>query len=98
MVWYFGERGASSSSTLNRSSELRGPSPIALVLLCCEMLTYISLSKWSDHGSLVVKITDSWLMCHKFDPSTVEDPPYRGAMHVKSVEISNVLSLVWCAS
>ncbi|GFT79878.1 hypothetical protein TNCV_4597951 [Trichonephila clavipes] len=27
-----------------------------------------------------------------------DDPPCRGAMHVKSVESSNVLSLVWCGS
>ncbi|GFY17295.1 transposable element Tcb1 transposase [Trichonephila clavipes] len=42
--------------------------------------------------SLVVKATDSWLTCHEFDPSTTD------AMHVKSVESSNVLPLVWCDS
>ncbi|GFT28348.1 uncharacterized protein TNCV_646521 [Trichonephila clavipes] len=26
-------------------------------------------------GSLVVKVTDSWLTCHKFEPSAAEDPP-----------------------
>ncbi|GFX34023.1 hypothetical protein TNCV_912241 [Trichonephila clavipes] len=36
----------------------------------------------SGHGSLVVKITDSWLACHEFEPSITEDPPCSGAMHV----------------
>ncbi|GFX68601.1 hypothetical protein TNCV_1800141 [Trichonephila clavipes] len=30
------------------------------------------------HGSLVVKVTDSWLSCHDLEPSTVEEPPCRG--------------------
>ncbi|GFV76345.1 histone-lysine N-methyltransferase SETMAR [Trichonephila clavipes] len=38
----------------------------------------------------------SWLACHEFEPSTTQDPPRRGAMHVKSVESSNVLPVVWC--
>ncbi|GFV00240.1 hypothetical protein TNCV_3322911 [Trichonephila clavipes] len=38
---------------------------------------------------------DSWPACREFERSTSEDPPCRGAMHVKSVESSNVLSLVW---
>ncbi|GFU81022.1 hypothetical protein TNCV_1277671 [Trichonephila clavipes] len=37
----------------------------------------------------------SWLACHEFESSTTKDPPCRGAMHVKSVESSNVLPLVW---
>ncbi|GFV19142.1 hypothetical protein TNCV_3223601 [Trichonephila clavipes] len=49
-------------------------------------------------GTLVVKVTDSWPACHEFEPSTVEDPPCRGAMPVISVEISNVLPLVWCGN
>ncbi|GFT23010.1 hypothetical protein TNCV_1857881 [Trichonephila clavipes] len=39
------------------------------------------------------KVTDSWQACHEFEPSADEDPPCRGAMHVKSVESSNVLPL-----
>ncbi|GFV30275.1 uncharacterized protein TNCV_97501 [Trichonephila clavipes] len=35
----------------------------------------------------------SWLACQEFEPSTTKDPPYRGVMHVKSVEISNILPL-----
>ncbi|GFX40666.1 hypothetical protein TNCV_1217891 [Trichonephila clavipes] len=35
-------------------------------------------------GSLVVKVTDWWSVCHEFQPSTAEDPPCRGTMHVKS--------------
>ncbi|GFW75610.1 hypothetical protein TNCV_4427931 [Trichonephila clavipes] len=48
-------------------------------------------------GSLVVKITDSWLAHHEFKPGPAEDIPCRGGetMHVKYVEAQNVLSLVW---
>ncbi|GFT85568.1 hypothetical protein TNCV_4252951 [Trichonephila clavipes] len=31
-----------------------------------------------ERGSLVIKVTDSWLACHQFEPSTSEDSPYRG--------------------
>ncbi|GFV14133.1 hypothetical protein TNCV_526081 [Trichonephila clavipes] len=37
---------------------------------------------------------DSWLACHEFESSTIEDPPCREAMHEKSVENSNVIPLV----
>ncbi|GFU08014.1 hypothetical protein TNCV_1527561 [Trichonephila clavipes] len=37
-------------------------------------------------GSLVVKVTDSFLMCQEFEPSTDEDPPFWAPMHVKYVE------------
>ncbi|GFU73807.1 hypothetical protein TNCV_554351 [Trichonephila clavipes] len=40
----------------------------------------------------------SWQAYHEFEPSTTTDPLCRGAMHVKSVESSNVLPLVWCGS
>ncbi|GFX97527.1 hypothetical protein TNCV_2840871 [Trichonephila clavipes] len=30
-----------------------------------------------SHGSLVVKVTDSWHACHEFEPRTTEDPPHR---------------------
>ncbi|GFS94659.1 uncharacterized protein TNCV_3649881 [Trichonephila clavipes] len=46
--------------------------------------------------SLVVKVPDSWPACHEFECSTAEDLPSRGAMHVKPVESSNALPLVWC--
>ncbi|GFU24034.1 hypothetical protein TNCV_3332441 [Trichonephila clavipes] len=36
----------------------------------------------------------SWLACHEFKPSTTKVPTCSGAMHVKSVESSNVLPLV----
>ncbi|GFS88850.1 hypothetical protein TNCV_3569501 [Trichonephila clavipes] len=44
-------------------------------------------------GSLVVKVTDLWPACHEFELRTTEDPPCRGAKHVRSVEVSNVLLL-----
>ncbi|GFW97509.1 hypothetical protein TNCV_4991841 [Trichonephila clavipes] len=31
----------------------------------------------SGSSSLVVKVTDMWLVCHEFKPSTVEEPPCR---------------------
>ncbi|GFW75657.1 hypothetical protein TNCV_4428401 [Trichonephila clavipes] len=37
-------------------------------------------------GSLVVKVTDSWPACHKFELSTSENPQRRKAILVKSVE------------
>ncbi|GFS69166.1 hypothetical protein TNCV_4010171 [Trichonephila clavipes] len=40
----------------------------------------------SLRGSLVVNVTSSWRACHEFKPSTAEDPPCKGAMHVKSAE------------
>ncbi|GFV51671.1 neuroendocrine convertase 1 [Trichonephila clavipes] len=46
-------------------------------------------------SSLVANVTDSWPASHEFEPRATEDPPYRRAMHVKSVESSNVLLLVW---
>ncbi|GFX23570.1 uncharacterized protein TNCV_3770441 [Trichonephila clavipes] len=49
-------------------------------------------------GSLVVKVTDTWAAYHEFELSAAEDPPYKEAMHVKSVESSIVLPLVWCES
>ncbi|GFW73992.1 hypothetical protein TNCV_545161 [Trichonephila clavipes] len=48
----------------------------------------------SGRGSLVFKVTDSWPTCYEFEPSPTEGPPCWGAMHVQSVESSNVLPLV----
>ncbi|GFT19519.1 hypothetical protein TNCV_2534111 [Trichonephila clavipes] len=44
-------------------------------------------------GSLVVK--GSWLARHEFEPGTTKDPACMVAVHVKSLESSNVLPLVW---
>ncbi|GFV66996.1 hypothetical protein TNCV_356821 [Trichonephila clavipes] len=46
-------------------------------------------------GSRVVKVSDCGWPCHEFKPSTTKDPLCRGEMHIKSVESSNVLPLVW---
>ncbi|GFV18986.1 hypothetical protein TNCV_4758711 [Trichonephila clavipes] len=46
-------------------------------------------------GILTVKVTDSWPACHEFEPSTAEDPPCKGAMHVKSGVSLNVYPLIW---
>ncbi|GFX95615.1 hypothetical protein TNCV_4826291 [Trichonephila clavipes] len=50
--------------------------------------------KESGRDSLVAKVTDSCPACHEFQPSAAEDPPYRGAMRVKSVEAQT--SSRWC--
>ncbi|GFU54311.1 hypothetical protein TNCV_576871 [Trichonephila clavipes] len=47
-------------------------------------------------GSRAVKVSDRDWHCHEFEPSTTKDPPCRAAMHVKSVESSNVFR--WCGS
>ncbi|GFU79780.1 hypothetical protein TNCV_4928111 [Trichonephila clavipes] len=51
--------------------------------------------KWISF-SLVTMVTDKWPSCREFEPSAAENPLRKGAMHVKSVESSNVLPLVWC--
>ncbi|GFV19819.1 hypothetical protein TNCV_480451 [Trichonephila clavipes] len=48
--------------------------------------------------SLVLKVTDSWLACHEFEPSTTKDQLCKKAMQVKSHENSNILSFVWFGS
>ncbi|GFV50793.1 uncharacterized protein TNCV_4237481 [Trichonephila clavipes] len=35
----------------------------------------------SGRGSLVDKVTDSWLACQEFDPSVAEDPPSNWSMY-----------------
>ncbi|GFU77571.1 hypothetical protein TNCV_3499431 [Trichonephila clavipes] len=79
-------------------SLFRNESPVSSIVV-----TYVETHvAWGPYiidtegrGSFVVKVTDSWLACHEFEPSTTEDPPCRGAMYVKSVDSSNVLPLVW---
>ncbi|GFY10811.1 4-hydroxyphenylpyruvate dioxygenase-like protein [Trichonephila clavipes] len=87
-------------------------SPDALMLVVVESLkgqekgdiltrfatTRLYETGFCGHGSLVVKVTDSWLACQDFEPSTTEKPPCWGAMHVKSVECSKILPLLRCGS
>ncbi|GFX04420.1 hypothetical protein TNCV_899511 [Trichonephila clavipes] len=42
----------------------------------------------SGRSSLVAKVTNSWQVYEKFEPSTAEGPQCRVAMHVKPVESS----------
>ncbi|GFX50096.1 hypothetical protein TNCV_2375851 [Trichonephila clavipes] len=37
------------------------------------------------HGSPVVKVTDSWLVCHEFEPEQLKTRRVEKLMHVKSV-------------
>ncbi|GFT17607.1 hypothetical protein TNCV_2587211 [Trichonephila clavipes] len=58
---------------------------------------YISVVwKRFPSGGRVVRVPNHGWPCHEFEPSTTKDPPCREAMHVKSVESSNVLPLMWC--
>ncbi|GFX66669.1 hypothetical protein TNCV_1428351 [Trichonephila clavipes] len=41
-------------------------------------LLYDILNIHRGRDSLVVRVTDSWLASHEFEPSAVEDPPCRG--------------------
>ncbi|GFX05775.1 hypothetical protein TNCV_5089651 [Trichonephila clavipes] len=43
------------------------------------------------YGTLIAKTTDS---CHELEPSTAENPPCMGAMHVKCVQEET--SSRWC--
>ncbi|GFW89090.1 hypothetical protein TNCV_2685241 [Trichonephila clavipes] len=53
--------------------------------------------RWSGRASLVVKVLDcGWLVTSSRAQHHLKDPQCRGAMHVKSVQSSNVLPLVWC--
>ncbi|GFW99085.1 hypothetical protein TNCV_3008551 [Trichonephila clavipes] len=57
-----------------------------------------SLKRWCQlrgHGSIEVKVMDSWWACHEFEPSTAEDPPCRmQLMHIKYAEAQT--SSHWC--
>ncbi|GFW91817.1 uncharacterized protein TNCV_3400771 [Trichonephila clavipes] len=43
------------------------------------------LIDFCGRGSLAVKVTNSWPACHEFQHSTAGNPPFRRAMHFKSV-------------
>ncbi|GFW34919.1 hypothetical protein TNCV_978571 [Trichonephila clavipes] len=49
-------------------------------------------------GSPVVKVSDHGRHVMSSSPVLLKDPPYRAAMHIKSVENLNVPPLVWCGS
>ncbi|GFV86822.1 hypothetical protein TNCV_3965521 [Trichonephila clavipes] len=46
----------------------------------------------------LVKETDSWSVCHQFEPGIAEGPPFKEAIHVKSCDSLNILPLMWCGS
>ncbi|GFW27154.1 ATP-grasp domain-containing protein [Trichonephila clavipes] len=58
----------------------------------------IFLVNYGGRGSRVVKVSDRGWPCHEFEPITAKDPPCGAAMHVKSVESSNIIPMVWCGS
>ncbi|GFV19041.1 hypothetical protein TNCV_4759261 [Trichonephila clavipes] len=37
-------------------------------------------------GSLEVKVTDSWLTCHKIEPNNAEDPPSRCSLSMSRLK------------
>ncbi|GFW21892.1 hypothetical protein TNCV_1236171 [Trichonephila clavipes] len=52
-----------------------------------------------SHGSLVVKMTDSWLVCHEFKPSAAEDPPCyvgeRCTLNLLRAQMSSCCAVNW---
>ncbi|GFW09810.1 hypothetical protein TNCV_868721 [Trichonephila clavipes] len=50
---------------------------------------------FSGCGSQVVKVSDSWLVCHEFQPSIVEDPPFRGERWTFNLSRAQT-SARWC--
>ncbi|GFX62688.1 hypothetical protein TNCV_4868481 [Trichonephila clavipes] len=61
-------------------------------------LEYLDLHYRSGRGSRMVKVSDHGWLAPSSSPVPLKFPPCRGVMHIKSVESSNVLPLVWCGS
>ncbi|GFW60731.1 hypothetical protein TNCV_570771 [Trichonephila clavipes] len=68
-----------SCSLHGSGSKLRGPSPIIFLLLYSTTLINTQSLQETVWGrrSLMNKVTDSWLVCHEFEPHTAEDPRCR---------------------
>ncbi|GFV53714.1 hypothetical protein TNCV_2092171 [Trichonephila clavipes] len=64
-------------------------------LSACVVMRGAVLVTWCGRRSLEVKVTNSWLACHEFEPSTTEDLPCRGPMHFTHVVA--LTSSQWCA-
>ncbi|GFS93317.1 hypothetical protein TNCV_2697751 [Trichonephila clavipes] len=75
-----------------------GSSPDTIKDLPCRVMHVKSVVAQVAAVALLVKVTNWWPTCHEFEPYTPEDPPCREPMHVKSVESSNILLLVWYGS
>ncbi|GFU93571.1 hypothetical protein TNCV_948131 [Trichonephila clavipes] len=54
-----------------------------------------SVAEDPDCGCLVVKVTDSWLVCHEFEPNTTEDPPSARGLLVTDHVILNHGQVTW---
>ncbi|GFW37709.1 hypothetical protein TNCV_415951 [Trichonephila clavipes] len=52
------------------------------------------MGKRGHGGSPAVKVTDSWLACHEFDPRIAENRRAEGLINVKYVEAQT--SSHWC--
>ncbi|GFV97867.1 hypothetical protein TNCV_2021821 [Trichonephila clavipes] len=54
-------------------------------------------TNFHGHGSLVVKVTNSWSAFNEFELSAAGDTPWRGTMHIKSLESLKVppVGVVW---
>ncbi|GFT58953.1 hypothetical protein TNCV_185721 [Trichonephila clavipes] len=88
-----------SSSSPTRDMFLSGANPVVNMgpLTLSKKTTMFELDLGESHEPSGQGI-GWWLACHAFEPSTTKEPPCREMMHVKSVESSNVLPLVWCGS
>ncbi|GFX85968.1 uncharacterized protein TNCV_2473701 [Trichonephila clavipes] len=69
--------------------------PVQRLYAICVSITF---DVYSGLVSQVVKVSYLGCPCHEFKLSATKDPPCRAAMHVKSDESSNFVSLVWCGS
>ncbi|GFS61384.1 hypothetical protein TNCV_3105621 [Trichonephila clavipes] len=103
------------SSSLHRVSKLRHTFGLYIRYLFYLTIIYfillgtsLEVLVWEEGcGSLVVKVTNSWLACHEFKPGTVEDPSCTGdrctlnMSRLKCPPVGVVLKLgedVWDAS
>ncbi|GFV41861.1 uncharacterized protein TNCV_2958771 [Trichonephila clavipes] len=83
---------------LNNNRHFRMSFAISSPLVCPESgsnprSSFVKASyKWPRYPS--GQVIGSWLACLEFEPSTTKDPPCRAAMHIKSVDSSNGISLV----
>ncbi|GFX94789.1 hypothetical protein TNCV_1636511 [Trichonephila clavipes] len=82
MVWKLGERGLAQVSSSLLNRGSKFRGP----------------SPIAHGGSLLVKASDRGWLATSSSPLSLKTRRVRGAMHVKSVESSNVLPLVWCGS
>ncbi|GFW43510.1 hypothetical protein TNCV_4768631 [Trichonephila clavipes] len=56
----------------------------AIHSLCRTVNSVILFNRPGDRGNLVVNGTNTWQACQEFEPSTAEDPSFRGGLRTLS--------------